>query len=208
MANEFLRQQANTMAPTSFSMKSMQRNLPQTSASSMAMNWSQEFQPRQNQLATQWTQQYTAGTTSQGMESAWRQAMPLSSASIAHPQDSGMWSSEYLDTVDTSLQQGSNAWADDFLGNQDPMEKVWDGQQAFEQRWEEIKRDMEKEETIQNVAGYVYQVCFIFVNWAGVKAAQVEAAAGLGSSREWVTMESISSQPCREHNSVQTLNMA
>ncbi|CAP30332.2 Protein CBR-PRX-5 [Caenorhabditis briggsae] len=128
MANEFLRQQANTMAPQVL-----------------------------NQLATQWTQQYTAGTTSQGMESAWRQAMPLSSASIAHPQDSGMWSSEYLDTVDTSLQQGSNAWADDFLGNQDPMEKVWDGQQAFEQRWEEIKRDMEKEETIQNVAGYVYQ---------------------------------------------------
>ncbi|CAO4364563.1 unnamed protein product [Caenorhabditis nigoni] len=159
MANEFLRQQANTMAPTSFSMKSMQRNLPQTSASSsMALNWSQEFQPRQNQLATQWTQQYTAGTTSQGMESAWRHAMPVSSStSIAHPQDSGMWSSEYLDTVDTSLQQGSNAWADDFLGNQDPMEKVWDGQQAFEQRWEEIKRDMEKEETIQNAAGYVYQ---------------------------------------------------
>ncbi|EFO85814.1 CRE-PRX-5 protein [Caenorhabditis remanei] len=164
MANEFLRQKANTMAPTSFSMKSMQNNLPQASASSsMAGNWVQEFQPRQNQLASQWTQQFTSAQTSQGLESAWRQAMPLtSSTSSTAPQDSSMWSSEYLDTIDTSLQQssGSSAWADDFLNQQDNagMENTWkDSTQMFENRWEEIKREMEKEETMQNPANYIYQ---------------------------------------------------
>uniref|UniRef100_A0A1I7U5J0 TPR_REGION domain-containing protein n=1 Tax=Caenorhabditis tropicalis TaxID=1561998 RepID=A0A1I7U5J0_9PELO len=157
MANEFLRQQANTMAPTSFSMKSMQQNLPQASASSsMASNWTQEYQPRQTQVANQWSKEYTDATRNQNFERFWHQsAPPMASSSSSALQDSGMWSSEYLDTVDTSLQKGT--WADDFLSTQENfgMENTW--KDGFEERWEEIKRDMEKEEeaTMQN--SYVYQ---------------------------------------------------
>ncbi|CAI2339793.1 unnamed protein product [Caenorhabditis sp. 36 PRJEB53466] len=162
MASEFLRQQASTTAPTSFSMKSMQQSLPQTSSSSsLAMRWTQEFQPRQNQLAAQWTQQYTGNAPA--LESAWRQVTPTGQGSSIGPQsvltDSGMWSSEYLDTVDTSLQHsGSTAerWADDFLDQKDNygMENTWHDK-AFEQRWDEIKRDIESEQTKPNE--YVYQ---------------------------------------------------
>ncbi|CAL2031698.1 unnamed protein product [Caenorhabditis brenneri] len=165
MANEFLRQQANTMAPASFSMKSMQQNLPQSSASSsMAMNWSQEYQPRQNQLASQWTAQYTRNAAQDNFENAWRQThqpSPLMSSTSSAVNDSGMWSSEYLDTVDTSLQNSSKAWADDFLNSQDNfgIENTWKDSQMFDQRWEEIKRDMEKESegVMQNPADYSYQ---------------------------------------------------
>ncbi|CAF31472.1 TPR_REGION domain-containing protein [Caenorhabditis elegans] len=163
MANEFLRQQARTMAPTSFSMKSMQNNLPQASASSsLAANWTKEFQPRQNQLASQWSQQYTSSAPS--MESAWRQVQAPSMTSTSSHQpitDAGMWSSEYLDTVDTSLTKssGTQNWADDFMEQQDNygMENTWKDAQAFEQRWEEIKRDMEKDESLQSPENYVYQ---------------------------------------------------
>lgn len=165
MANEFLRQQANTMAPASFSMKSMQQNLPQASASSsMAMNWTQEYQPRQNQLASQWSSQYTRNAAQDNFENAWRQThqpSPLMSSSSSAVNDSGMWSSEYLDTVDTSLQNSSKAWADDFLDSQDNfgMENAWKDSQMFDERWEEIKRDMEKESggTMQNQENYIYQ---------------------------------------------------
>lgn len=69
-----------------------------------------------------------------------------------------MWSSEYLDTVDTSLQQG-NGWADDFLNQQENagFENTWKDSQVFEERWEEIKRDLEKDEAILKSTDYTYQ---------------------------------------------------
>uniref|UniRef100_A0A8R1I3B9 TPR_REGION domain-containing protein n=1 Tax=Caenorhabditis japonica TaxID=281687 RepID=A0A8R1I3B9_CAEJA len=163
MANEFLRQQASTMAPTSFSMKSMQQNLPQTSSSNnLAMKWTQEFTPRQNALASQWSNQYNG----RAMDSAWRQVAPTSTMAVGPTSsqnlaltDSGMWSSEYLDTVDTSLQQSSGTaqrWADDFLNQEDNygMENTWKDSETFEQRWEEIKQGMESERAMANEYSY------------------------------------------------------
>lgn len=102
------------------------------------------------------------------MESAWRQVQAPSMTSTSSHQpitDAGMWSSEYLDTVDTSLTKssGTQNWADDFMEQQDNygMENTWKDAQAFEQRWEEIKRDMEKDESLQSPENYVYQVRFL-----------------------------------------------
>lgn len=115
----------------------------------------------QNQLSSQWSQQYTASP--RGLESAWRQVAPAPQASLSGGQkvftDSGMWSSEYLDSVDTTLKSSTSTsgWADDFLGQQENfgMENTWnDG--GFEQRWEEIKRDMKTEQS--KTAEYIYQV--------------------------------------------------
>ncbi|CAB3404455.1 unnamed protein product [Caenorhabditis bovis] len=163
MADEFMRMRAQANAPTSFNMNSLQQNLPQASASSaLAKEWSNDFQPRQNQLASQWANQYSANHL-MNYDSAWRQAMPASSSSVQAPVSSSMWSAEFLDNAESSLQQGSSKgdqWADEFLNHsQDTFKGTHN--EMYEPFWDEFQK---KIDSLDKKEDYVYQEANPFVS--------------------------------------------
>ncbi|KAJ1354304.1 Tetratricopeptide repeat, variant 2 [Parelaphostrongylus tenuis] len=148
-ADDYLRQKASTTpAPSTFDMKTLAAQLPSvsTSSRSLANKWSSEYTAQcGNQLASLWSQQYAV--TRPSYESAWASslstapsypAMLQSSSSV----DSSMWSSEYLDNFDTSLQSTplsselADSWAQEFTAGRD---NIW---RSMEDEWEAIRKNV------------------------------------------------------------------
>ncbi|CAD6198277.1 unnamed protein product [Caenorhabditis auriculariae] len=157
MASEFLQQKGRTQAPASFSLKSLSQTLPQSSSSKLANQWTSEYQPRQNQLATRWAQQYTAAMPST-YDSAWQAAKPTHQEPL-HSQsgsiDSGMWSAEFLDTVETNLQQGSSSWADEFLEAPEPN-MFRHNDETYEQVWKDVQNRMNEVNLVEGQSNPEY----------------------------------------------------
>ncbi|CAJ0957684.1 unnamed protein product, partial [Mesorhabditis belari] len=138
-ANEFLQQKAQrTAIPRTFHTSSLLPQRPSASkTSALATQWGNEFNTMQTQsLGAQWATQFHETRPMVAMESAWSQA--TEKQAFQAPQgsslDSGMWSAEFLDNIDTSLNktQGdiySDAWADAEVAHESrmgDMEEAWD----------------------------------------------------------------------------------
>ncbi|CAJ0565773.1 unnamed protein product, partial [Mesorhabditis spiculigera] len=145
-ANEFLQQKAQrTAAPRSFNTGAFLHQRPNSAkTAAMAQQWGSEFASAQQQsLGNQWANQYQAAMPSRTMEAAWSQAVVPANLQQGSSHDSGMWSAEFLDQVDTSLGKTrtdiyTDAWADAEVEKQSRAAEM---DQAWDEIWDKSRLD-------------------------------------------------------------------
>jgi hypothetical protein len=167
-ADEFLsRISAQTLAPTTFNMKSLGQTLP-SSSPQLSQQWSNDFNQRyrsqqpsttssSSTLSNQWLKQYnpshqqslsqsstasTISTTQKELEQIWNQ----SQKSAVEPLTTTMWSTEYLNSFDNDpffeAKQKGNEWANQYLESESIRQNI--GQQqpkSHEEMFENFKSE-------------------------------------------------------------------